>query len=94
MTCRVVVSEKTMISAWSEKMVSVRLTNQGYLAEAGYIQPYPDIITSKELLVIPGIISTEGPEVHVRVANFGDQDAVFYSMTNIAIYQSIYMNDV
>ena len=94
MTCRVVVSEKTMIPAWSEKMVPIRLTNQGYLAEAGYIQPYPDVITSKELLVIPGIVSTREPEVHVRVANFGDQDAVLYSMTNIATCQSIYMNDV
>ena len=61
-----------MIPAWSEKMVSIRLTNRGYLAEAGYIQPYHNVITSKELLVIPGIVSTREPEVHVCVANFVD----------------------
>ena len=91
MVCRIVNSEKTVIPAWSGKMVSVRLTDQVYLAEAGYIQPNPDVSIPKQLLVIPDIVSTR---VHVRMANSGDQDAVLYSMTDTATCRSIDMNDV
>ena len=80
MTTRVVVHQKTSVPAWSEKLVPMRVMNQGYLAESGYIQPYPDINTSKELLVIPGIVPTHDQVIYVRVANFGDKDAVLYYM--------------
>ena len=93
MTTRVVVHQKTSVPAWSEKMVPMRVMNQGYLAESGYIQPYPDTITSKGPLVIPGILPTHDQVICVWVANFGDKDAVLYSMMNIATCQSVYVSD-
>ena len=93
MTCRVVVKEKTSIPAWTEKLVPMTVTNQGYLAKHGYIQPYHDIATTRELLIIPGVVSTRDSEVYVRVVNFGNKDATLHSSTNVATCQSVYMND-
>ena len=93
MTCRVVVKEKTSIPAWTEKLVPMTVMNQGYLAKHGYIQPYHDIATTRELLIIPGVVSTRDSEVYVRVVNFGNKDATLHSSTNVATCQSVYMND-
>ena len=56
MTCKVVVSRKNDIPVW--RMVSVSLSHKGYFREVGQTQPYHDAMTSKELLVIPSIVST------------------------------------
>ena len=58
----------------------------------GYIQPYHDIATTRELLVIPGVVSIKDSEIYTWVVNFGNKNATLHS-TNVATCQSVYMND-
>ena len=92
MTCRVVVRDETTIPAWSEKMVSINVVNGGYLAENAYVQACEDLV-QKELYLVPGVITAHDGGPHVRMTNFGDQDIILHSKTNVGTCQSIYMEE-
>ena len=74
-SCRVVVKDDVVNPAWSEKLVNVEVANAGYLAADGLVQPSPEVIAGKEILMMPGVVSTRNQTTQIRVINFGDSEA-------------------
>ena len=90
LSCRVLVKDETVLPPWSEKILPVTVTNAGYLATNGIIQPSPEVITEQEILLIPGVVSTHGESVQVRVINFGDDEVTLHPKQNIGTCDSYY----
>ena len=90
LSCRVLVKEETVLPPWSEKILPVTVTNAGYLATNGIIQPSPEVITEQEILLIPGVVSTHGESVQVRVINFGDYEVTLHPKQNLGTCESYY----
>ena len=90
LSCRVLVKEETVLPPWSEKILPVTVTNAGYLATNGIVQPSPEVITEQEILLIPGVVSTHGESVQVRVINFGDDEVTLHPKQNLGTCESYY----
>ena len=60
------------------------IANSGYLAVNGLVQP------STEVLMMPGVISTTGPTVNVRVINFGESKVTLHPKQSIGSCESYY----
>ena len=73
-------------------MVSINVVNGGYLAENAFVQACEDLV-QKEHYLVPGVITAHNGGPHVRMTNFGDQDIILHSKTNVGTCQSIYMEE-
>ena len=93
MTCRVVVQAETTIPAWSEKIMRINIQNAGFLADTGFLQPSPDVIRSKEILMIAGVVPTRSNQVQVRVVNFSDAEVTLHPKQNLGTCESYYEQD-
>ena len=89
-SCRVVVKDDVVIPAWSEKLVDVDVANAGYLAADGLVQPSPEVIAGKEILMMPGVVSTRNQTTQVRVINFGDSEASLHTRQLLGSCESYY----
>lgn len=89
-TCRVVIKEEVSIPSWSEKMVPVDIINAGFLAAFGFVQPSPEVIVNKEILMVAGVVSTRSEVVHVRIVNFSDSDVTLHPKQNLGWCESFY----
>ena len=81
--------DETVLPPWSEKILPVTVTIAGYLTN-GIIQPSPEVITEQEILLIPGVVSTHGESVQVRVINFGDDEVTLHPKQNLGTCESYY----
>ena len=73
-------------------MVSINVVNGGYLAENAYVQACEDL-AQKELYLVSGVITAHDGGPHIQMTNFGDQDIILHSKTNVGTCQSIYMEE-
>ena len=73
-SCRVIVQEKTKIPYGAEKIVPISISNAGALTEVGFVQPSPEVIESKQVMMVRGIVPTQMDVAYVRVLNLGDDD--------------------
>ena len=90
LACRVLIKGEVTIPSWSERVIEVDIANAGYLAMNGLIQPTPEVIADKEILMMPGVISTRIPTVHVRVINFGESEVALHPRQCIGSCESYY----
>ena len=66
------------------------IANSGYLAVNGLVQPSTEVIADNEVLMMPGVISTTGPTVNVRVINFGESKVTLHPKQSIGSCESYY----
>ena len=90
LACRVLIKEEVVIPSWSERVIEVDIANSGYLAMNGLVQPSPEVIADKEVLMMPGVISTRSPTVNVRVINFGESEVTLHPKQSIGSCESYY----
>ena len=90
LSCRCIVAEDVFIPPWSERLIPVEIPNAGFLPECGLIQPSTEFISARELLPLPGIVSTRQDHVYIRVVNFGDEEAHLHPRTCIGNCEPYY----
>ena len=73
-SCRVIVKEMAHIPYQAERFVPVTITNPGYLPEAGFVQPAAEVVESKEVMMVRGIVPTREEVAYVRVLNLSEND--------------------
>ena len=56
----------------------------------GLVQPSTEVIADKEVLMMPGVISTRSPTVNVRVINFGESEVTLHPKQSIGSCESYY----
>ena len=87
--CIILLVKDETVLPWSEKILPVTVTNAGHLATHGIIQPSL-VITEQEILLVPGIVSTHGESVQVRVISFGDEEVKLNTKQNLGTCESFY----
>ena len=62
----------------AEKIIPISISNAGALTEAGFVQPSPEVMESKQVMIVRGIVPTQEDEASVRVLNLSDDNLDLY----------------
>ena len=77
-SCRVIVKEQTKIPYGAEKIIPISISNAGALTEAGFVQPSPEVMESKQVMMVRGIVPTQEDKAYVQVLNLSDDNLDLY----------------
>jgi hypothetical protein len=91
MVCRVTVKESVVIPANSIMNVPVVVSGNKHLAPTMLLEPAPDVVEKKKLLLAP-MITTEKEETIAAVINLSDKETKLYPNTYLGPGQSAYDN--
>lgn len=90
MTCRVEVRNTVEIPANSSMFVPVCIPECEHLADIGLIEPSKELCESKNIILTPGVISTQEVDKVVNIANRSSLPVVLQSNMKVGSCESFY----